>query len=76
MLSIGCTLRNPGPWGWFSENLEARVGILSRLEGMDIRYVTFVKVREKECRNQGKGGHSYPEAATKVLERRKGSVVV
>jgi hypothetical protein len=28
--SIRSTLRNPDPWKWFSEDLEARRGTLSR----------------------------------------------
>jgi hypothetical protein len=36
MSSMRSTLRNPDRWKWFSGDLEAKRGILSRLEGIKV----------------------------------------
>jgi hypothetical protein len=39
-----------------------------RLEGIEMGWITFIKVREKMCGNHGKGSQSLGEAETNDLE--------
>jgi hypothetical protein len=75
--SMRSILINVDPWEWFSEDLEARRGILLRREGMEdvIGYIRsgtrgeVQELREKEVTHLA-------EAGTKILEELKQPVIV
>jgi hypothetical protein len=79
-LSMRCILRNPDPWEWFTEDLEARRGILSRPEevGRNRRCDSLHLFRyEERCAGiMEKGVTHLVKAGMKVLEERKKSVMV
>jgi len=68
---------NPDPWEWFSEDLEARRGILLLLVGIEdvIGYIRSGTRREVQ-ESGGKEVTHLTGTETRVLEERKEPVVV